>query len=113
MLCKSRLKVIENRKNDLVWLLIHRAIRVRYALKTWEYIDVDKCTICNRVETIEHCFLECPRVVKLWDHFSHILSTLRDSPLFISPESVYYPFSSAPSSTGLILSSYLIATILY
>ena len=110
---KSRFKVIENRKNDLIWLLIHRAIRVRYALKTWGYINVDKCAICNRVETIEHCFLECPRVVKLWDHFSPILTTLRDSPFFISPESVYYPFSSTPSSTGLILSSYLMATILY
>ena len=30
---KSRFKVIENRKNDLVWLLIHRATRVHHALK--------------------------------------------------------------------------------
>ena len=32
---KSRLKLIENKKNDLLWLLIHRAIRVRYALMSW------------------------------------------------------------------------------
>ena len=68
-------------------------------LKIWGYIDIDKCAICNRVETIEHCFLECPRVVKLWDHFSPILSILRDSPFFISPESVYYPLSHVQSST--------------
>ena len=30
---KSRFKVIENRKNALVWLLIHRAIRVRQSVK--------------------------------------------------------------------------------
>ena len=110
---KSRFKVIENRKNDLVWFLIHRAVRVRHALKIWGYIDIDKCAICNRVETIEHCFLECPRVVKLWDHFSPILSILCDFPFFISPESVYYPFTHVLSSTSSILSSYLIATILY
>ena len=113
VLRKSRFKVTENRKNDLVWLLVHRAIRVHYALKIWGYIDVNKYAICNRVETIEHCFLECPRVVKLWDHFSPILSILCNSPFFISPESVYYPFSHVQSSTSSILSSYLIATILY
>ena len=110
---KSRFKVIENRKNDLIWLLIHRVIRVRHALEIWGYIDTDKCAICNRVETIEHCFLECPRVVKLWDHFSPVLSILYDSPFFISPESVYYPFFHVQSSTSLFLSSYLITTILY
>lgn len=47
---KSRFKLVENRKNDLLWLLIHRVIRVRYALKSWGYIDNDKCAICNRVE---------------------------------------------------------------
>ena len=26
-----------------MWLLIHKAIRVHYALKTWGYIDSDKC----------------------------------------------------------------------
>ena len=110
---KSRLKIIENRKNDLIWLLIHRAVRVRYALKNWGYINTDKCATCNRVETIEHCFLECPRVVKLWGHFSPLLSALQDSPFSISPISVYYPFSAPQSSTGLILSNYLTATILY
>ena len=110
---KSRFKLVENRKNDLVWLLIHRVIRVRYALKSWGYIDNDKCAICKRVETIEHCFLECPRVVKLWNQFSPILSILCDSPFFVSPKSVYYPFSNIQSSTGFFLSNYLIATILY
>ena len=32
---KSCLKIIENKKNDLIWLILHRAIRVRYTLKTW------------------------------------------------------------------------------
>ena len=104
---KSRFKLVENRKNDLVWLLIHRVIRVRYALKSWGYIDNDKCAICNRVETIEHCFLECPRVVKLWNHFSPILSILRDSPssflLYLST-TLFLMFSLLPVSFFLTIS---------
>ena len=73
---KSRLEIIENKKNDLLWLILHRAIRVRYALRTWGYIDTDKCAVCSQVETIEHCFLNCPRVRKVWDHFSRPLSRL-------------------------------------
>ena len=110
---KSRLKLIENKKNDLIWLLVHRAIRVRYALMTWGYINSHKCAICNRSETIEHCFLKCPRIVKVWDHFSPLISTFLESPFSVSPKSVYYPFSFIESSTGACLSRYLIATILY
>ena len=109
---KSRLKLVENRKNDLIWLLIHRAIRVCYALRTWGYIDNDRCAVCNRIETIEHC-LECPRLVKLWDYFSPLLSLLLGSQFFVTPRTVYYPFFCAQSSTGVILANYLMATILY
>ena len=72
---KSRFKLVENRKNDLIWLLIHGVIRVCYVLKSWGYINNDKCAICNHIETTEHCFLKCPRVVKLWDHLSSVFST--------------------------------------
>ena len=55
---KSRLKLIENKKTDILWLTIHCAIKVRYALKTWGYkLKSDKCALCSQVETIEHCFL--------------------------------------------------------
>ena len=110
---KSRLKLIENKKNDLIWLLIHRMIRVRYLLKSWGYINSDKCAICGKTETIEHCFLGCPRVVKVWDHFSPLFRALLDSPFSISPTSVYYPFSLDKSTTAISLSNFLKATIIY
>ena len=84
---KSRFKLVENRKNDLVCLFIHRVIRVRYALMSRDYIDNDKCAICNYIETIEHCFLKCLRVIKLWEHFS-VFRTMLDFPFFASSESV-------------------------
>lgn len=46
---KSLLKWIENNKNDLLWLIIHRAICVRYALRVWGFdIKSDKCAFCSR-----------------------------------------------------------------
>ena len=45
---KSRLKLIENKKH-----MIHCVARpVRYTLKSWGYIDSDKCAMCSRVETM-------------------------------------------------------------
>ena len=93
---------------------------MRYALQVWHWRGMgdspyrnDKCAICSRIKTIEHCFLECPRVVKLWEHFSPLLSILLDSPFSIFPRSVFYPFSSTQSSTGTSLSNYLIVKIIY
>ena len=33
----SPLKMIENNKNDLLWLIIHREICVQYAFKVWGF----------------------------------------------------------------------------
>ena len=110
---KSSLKLIENKKNDIIWLLIHRVVRVRYLLKSWGYINNDKCALCNRPETIEHCFLECPRVVMVWNHFSPLFGILLDSPFSVFPFSFYYHLSSTQSSVEVSLSNYLKAMIIY
>ena len=104
---KSRLNLNENKKNDLLWLILHRAVRVRYSLKSWGYINNDKCAVCNRVENIEHCFLACPRVVRVWHYFSAPLSRV------VSIPSVFYPLSDFQHSHPSSLSNFLIATILY
>lgn len=93
---KSRFKLIENKKNDLMWLLIHRAIRVRYVLKLWGYINSDRCAMCYQVETIEHCFLECPRVFKLWGYFTLLLSVY-SAPLFLFLLNLFIIPSLVPS----------------
>lgn len=110
---KSRLKLIENKKNDLLWLIIHRVVRVRYALKSWGYISVDRCAVCNRVETIEHCFLECNRALSVWNHFSFLLTRLLSSPFTVSTSSVFFPLSPTPTSGLSLLYNYAVATILF
>lgn len=89
---KSHFKLCENKKNDILWLILHRAVRVRYSLKSWGYINNDKCAVCDRVETIEHCFLECRRVVRVWSHFSLFISSLAGSPFSVSVSDIFSPF---------------------
>ena len=110
---KSHLKLNENKKNDLLWLILHRAIKVRYALKTWGYIENDKCALCNNVETIEHCFLECPRVARVWDYFTPILSCFLISPFSVTAPSLFYPLSDSQSSISSSIYNFLVATILF
>ena len=111
---KSRLKLIENKKTDLLWLIFSRAIKVRYALKTWRYkIRSEKCALCSQVETIDYCFLFCPRVRAVWNYFKPYLSRLSNSPFSVNSASVFFPFSSHASSPSFSLYCYLIATILF
>ena len=88
-------------------------MRVRYSLKSWGYINNDKCAVCNRVENIEHCFLACRRIVRVWDYFSAPLSRILDSTFVVSIPAVFYPLSDFQSTPAFSLYCYLIATILY
>ena len=110
---KSRLKIIENRKCDVLWLLLHNGVRVRYNLKQWGYIRSDACAVCSRPETPKHCFIECRRIVRVWRHFSPLLSSLLGSSFVLSFPSVLFPLSTSSSCDSLLVSHYLIATILY
>ena len=110
----SRLKLIENKKTDLLWLIIHRAIIVRYALKTWGYkVKSDKCAPSSQVETIEHCFLFCPRMRAVWTYFTHYKFRLSNFPFAVNCSCVFFPFLSRASSPSFSLYCYLIATILF
>ena len=45
----------ENYKDDLLWLITLRAIKVRDSLHSWGYILLGRCAKCNLKETIYHC----------------------------------------------------------
>ena len=51
----------ENFKNDIAWLITLQGTKIRDSLKLWGYIATDRCAYCQRKETIDHCFLNCPR----------------------------------------------------
>ena len=111
---KSRLKLVENKKSDLIWLILHRAVKVRYSLKVWGYkVKSDKCALCSKPEKIKHCFLACPRSRRVWGFFAPFLTRLEGSTFSLSVSSVLHPFSDSQSSARVSLSCYLKATVLY
>ena len=74
----------ENCKNDLAWLISLRAVKVRNSLRNWGYINSSQCASCRRVETIDHCFLNCTRVKPVWVYFLPLLTALLSSPFSVN-----------------------------
>lgn len=57
----------ENIVSEVRWRAVQRVTKVRANLKEWGHNVVsDRCAVCRRVETVEHCFLECVRVRQAW-----------------------------------------------
>ena len=87
-------------------------IKVRYALKTWGY-KFDKCALCSQVETVEQCFLFCPRERAVWNFYVPHFSRLSNSPFSVNSFSGFFPLSCRASLSSLSFYCYLIATILF
>lgn len=79
---KVRHPLSENYLNDLVWLITLRGVKIRDSMRNWGYIPSDRCAVCNRKETIDHCFLNCKRAKSVWTHFSPVISDLLSLPTF-------------------------------
>ena len=98
-----------NCKNDLAWLITLCAVKVRDSLRNWGCIPSSR----PRIETIDHCFLNCPRTESVWLHFIPLLSALLSLPFVPNCASVFlYQFSCRqPKNLRLLL--FVIKTILY
>ena len=105
----------ENFKSYLSWLITLKAVKVRESLRNWGYIASDKCASCPRRETIDHCFLNCPRVKLVWAFFVPLLSALLTPPVPFVPNCVSVFFFRFPPclSRNRAIIIYLIKTILY
>lgn len=65
----------QNDKNDIAWLDTIRTIKVRHSLRNWGYISSSHCASCSRIETIDHCFLNCRRAKSVRIHFLSFVCT--------------------------------------
>lgn len=103
----------QNYKNDIAWLITLRAIKVRHSLRNWGYISSSRCASCARIETIDHCFLNCRRVKPVWSHFTPLFSTLLSNPFSPNCASVFFYQFSCPYPKNFRIVLFLIKTILY
>ena len=87
---KVRDPLCDNRLNDLFWLITLRGVKVRDSLHRWGYIRSDRCAICGRKETIDHCFLHGPRVKRVWAHFCPLLSAVLSAWFLVNLLTVFF-----------------------
>ena len=97
-------------RNDLLWLIIMLGVKVRCMLKKWNYISYDRCAFCRNPETIEHCFFECRRWERVWEHFHPVL--LRLSPIPLTFKDLIF-LTGSPTDPRSILVSFVVKTVLY
>ena len=87
---KVRDPLCDNRLNDLFWLITLRAVKVRDSLHKWGYIRSDRCAVCSKKETIDHCFLHCPRVKRVWTHFRPLLSAVLSDRFLVNLLTIFF-----------------------
>ncbi len=103
----------ENFKNDLSWLITLRGVKVRDSLRSWGYIDSDRCAACNRKESIDHCFLNCGRVRRVWAFFAPLLSQLIGASFPINVLTVFFFRWSSNHRKKNQVARFFIKTVLY
>ena len=103
----------ENYKNDLAWLITLRAVKVRNSLCNWGYTNSSTCASCPRIESIDHCFLHCPRIKLVWAFFLPLLNSLLARPFQPTCASVFFYQFPHPASRQLNFLLYFLKSILY
>ena len=81
-------------------------------VRNWGYISSARCASCSRIETIDHCFINCQRVKPLWAIFAPLLSALLNSPFVPNCSSVFFFQFQCPQRHFRIL-LFFIKTIMY
>ena len=103
----------ENFKNDLLWLITLRAVKVRDSRQSWGIIPSAICASCSRRETIDHCFLNCLRVKRVWARFAPTLSLLLGGQFVSNLLTVFFFCWPSVSSKRARLARHLVKSILY
>ena len=88
-------------------------MKVRDSLKTWGYSDSDPCVSCHRKETIDHCFLNCVRVKRVWATIAPILSSLFPQPFVVNYQFIFFYSRFNASDKNNRIARYLVKTVLY
>ena len=102
----------ENFKNDVIWLIILRGVNVLDSLFNWGVISSSQCASCPRHETIDHYFLNCGRVERVWSHFAPALSLVLGSQFAISLLTVFFLRWPSVSATRVRIARHLVKSIL-
>ena len=102
----------DNCVNDLFWFITLRGTKVRDALYRWGYICSSQCAVCGRRETIDHCFLNCPRAKRVWAHFCPLLSAVTGSRFVVNLLTIFF-FAFQCDAKKSLIARFIIKNIAY
>ena len=103
----------ENYKSDLSWLISLPAVTVRDTLNTWGYLASGQCFSRPRRETIEHCFLHCSRIKRVWSFFNAFLSRFLKSAFIPNVLHVFFFMWEPINAKHHRILLFIVKTILY
>ncbi|CAG8612131.1 7360_t:CDS:2, partial [Cetraspora pellucida] len=58
---------IPNKRTDILWRLLHRALPLGYCLRHMNTAENSNCIWCEELQTIEHFTFECPISQHVWN----------------------------------------------
>lgn len=67
---------LQKRSGDLQWRILHRTVSTGRFLNRVDPGISQNCGFCGQEETVEHLFLDCPRLVSLFQFLQHLLHSL-------------------------------------
>ena len=109
---KIRVSFCDNHLNDLFWLIALKGVKLRDSLFNWGYISSYKCTMYDRTETIDNCFLNCFQVKGVWAHFRPVLSALLGFDFLINVCTVFF-FCFSCDARKFRIASFVIKSVEY
>ena len=86
--------------------LIHRGTVHNKLLKNMNIVDSDICLYCNEhIETIEHIYLQCSNVKRLWKDTTSWVRNIYDQHFMISDHKKIFGCSKNNQITHLLITS--------
>ena len=89
----------DNKLRQFSFKLLHRVLVTKKELKIFGIANDEKCEMCNKLDFIEHTFLDCPEFLKLLDASFQWFNNHHSTVLTISPYDVI--LNQVPTSLQL------------
>ncbi len=65
----------ETKLIEIQWKILHNIFPTNILLNRIGIKDTEKCEFCNEKDFVEHMFVNCKRIDRLWENISHKISS--------------------------------------
>ena len=92
----------ESRLRELHWKILHNIYPTNIVLHKMGLRQNNRCTYCSdKVDFIEHFFVECPQISKIWKHVQNVLNDEQNLKITLLPRDILLGFEKRPGTTKI------------